>query len=583
MRVLRHWATAVALSIVILISYNWLNWTPSFRNVFPWVSGGDGAFYALRLKAALEGDRVLSCVQDPSLARKTMLSQQLIEVAWASLLRPFVGNDVGAAIKVTYCLLPLILFWLYFLFLRISFGKTPLLSVLALWALLEPGTYGWKPLSFDLYFAEPFPYSRFVNPLLFQVFFVGALCAVADLARRTGPIRSWIILLTGLCIGMLFYTPVYDCEILGVTLFLFACISAVKGEPRKAIPVLSAALIGLAIGSPVVLNALRVAKTPELLELLHRSGMVVSNHHPYFLFHKAFWATFISYQLFYWRRPKDWLWQLGTAGMLAGYLCLNQNIITGLSSQDHHFFRPMMAIYVFVVADIGTKIWPALCEKIGAWGRVGLPIALCALITCKAAWTNMETSNAAETKWGFLQAGGTFEQTVHEMAKVPPEFRGLMLEDQNLSYLTAVRSGIPIYVNDYLSICAISDQQVFFRWSLYMKSFGRSPVEVEDFLTRFIRASNLPWWLYGMPDTYLGPRDRYSDKIYADRARSWVTAYSSLSVSDLLKQVNQMPRLILESPGYRLDQSGFGSFVRLKILFEVPQEGTRLWLIEGAR
>jgi hypothetical protein len=369
---------------------------------------------------------------------------------------------------------------------------------------------------------------------------------------------------------------------LGVTLFIFAFISFVKGESGKSIPILSAGLVGLAIGSPILINSLAAAKIPVLLEAAHRVGCLIRNYHPYFLFHKGFLATFISYQLLYWRRHKGWQWQLGTAGMLAGYLCLNQNLITGLSNQDHHFFRPMMAVYVFVASDVGTWVWQSVSERMGSLGRAAVPFALCTLMICKATWTIVETSNAAETKWGYLQAGGAFEQTVHELAKVPPDFRGLMLEDPRLSDLTAVRSGIPIYVNNYLPICAISDEQLFFRWALLMKAFGRSLADIQTFLTRFSGTTNLPWWLYGMPDSYQGPTDQFTPEIYAERKSSWLSTYSSLSVADLVKRVNRMPSLILESPGFRLDQSAMGSVVHLKMLFEVPQEGTRLWLIQGA-
>ena len=115
---------------------------------------------------------------------------------------------------------------------------------------------------------------------------------------------------------------------------------------------------------PHLVQTLGVSRDPLLQEVIE-VGLGLDLRTPYFLGHFGLLGTFLLYQALCWKNW-DWRWKFCTSGMVCGWILLNQNWISGLYYQEHHYFRPLMLLYLSVLGDSIQRIarlMPAKSKK----------------------------------------------------------------------------------------------------------------------------------------------------------------------------------------------------------------------------
>ena len=556
---------------------------------FPTISGADGAYYTLRLKTALQGDSVISCPFDPHLKSFSTFIPSFMEASWASVLKFFVGTDVKTAITVTYLTLPVFIYSLLTLFLHLIFGNGWLALILAYWGMLEDGIYFWKPFSLGtIDLSEPLPYFRYANPQLFQIPFILAFGSFFYLVqihekkkeRLKADSQSWLVLLVTCAIGLLFYVQIYYATYFFVFLVTFGALCVYRNNWVLARIVIVVSFGALLIGTPEIVRGMNLLVAPGILDIVHRIGLLIRNRMPYFLLHKGFLFTFVLYQYVYWNRWNT-RWKVLSSAMVAGYFCLNQSVVTGLSSHDHHYFRPLMVPYVFVVADMIQSMfrrWPH-------WFQNKKLIILCGIIFCtvlslKSAWFVMQLvgRNARSDLGSHYQVN--LKETIERIKEIPDRNRSLLLSDPDYTYVFEIFADIPVFIDEYFYHCITSDEELFRRWAILGKTYGWNKAHVNKLLRTFVDEANVSFWLYGLPSSYQGARNSYRPQDQDLRVDTWIEAYDRSSLTDMLKfEILQEspPTYLLESRHFSADLKGLGSVFEAKLVFEVPAEGTRLW------
>jgi hypothetical protein len=453
---------------------------------------------------------------------------------------------------------------------------------MALWAMLESATYSWKPLSFAFEPSEPFPYVRYANPMLMQVAFLLALLALSKSVLK--PARAGLagFALAAAAMATTFYTQVFYWSLLGALIAVFCALSLIQGVRRQAAVAAGLGAAALLLGLPALVQGFGATRSPDMLDAIHRVGYMIRNRVPHFAFHKALLVTFVAYQLACWRN-RDAKWRLGTAGMIAGYLCLNQNALTGISNQDHHYFRPMMAIYLFVAADFVARIAERARRTAFARAVPALGLLLVFGVLAKSAWIATAWSREA----GPLASMGSLSQTMKALREIRPSERGPILADPQLAYALALSGDSSPYVFEYMHHCILPDHRLFLRWAVLFKSRGLTPSQHRGWLERFAGTTTLPWWLYGLPENYSYPKDSYSAEGFRHRIDASASAYAARPLEAFAAEgarSNDLPRYALETPSFALDLEALRSAFEVRLERELPAEGTRLWsLVPKAR
>lgn len=569
--------------------YGMTSLVPRSKGGFPVVSGSDGAYYTLRLKTALEGDPVISCPFDPHLRSFSTFIPSFMENTWASVLRPFVGTDISLAMTITYLTLPAVLFVLLVGFLYLIFSNGWLALILGFWGVLEGGTYFWKPFLLGIPDpSEPLPYFRYANPMLFQIPYLLAFGGLLHLFQtqekrgQHGP-HPWLtlgVIGTG---GLLFYVQVYYSVIFMTTLGIFAAISAFRNSWNRVRLILVVIFGALIIGAPELIQGINLLVAPGILDVVHRIGCLIRSRNPYFMLHKGLIITFVVYQILCWKRwtPR---WKILTSSMLAGYGCLNQSIITGLSSHDHHYFRPLMVTYIFVVADIFVhvfQLWPKILLRRRLLIVSGCLV--CILISAKAAYLNLNIIHHKFQPGVRALRATQFKETVAAIQNIPAEEKGAILANPDYTYIIEILGNARVFIDEYFYHCITSDDLLFRRWALLRKIYGWNQTTLTSFLRDFVDKSNLNYWLYGLPATYLGQKNSYTAEEKDRRIDEWAAAYKNASATELLKfemLQGTAPRYVLASPHYEPDLALLQKSFKMHLVFESTEEKTKLWRLD---
>ncbi len=584
------WALGLILALLVLVVavYSLVPLLSRSQGMFPILSGADGAYYALRLKTALEGDVVISCPFDPSLRSSQTFIPNLMESTWANLIRPWVGTDMSLAMAVTYTVLPVCIFLLFIFFLNLVFQDLALAGWVSFWGVLDPSIYYWKPfLVSQVDPSEPLAYFRYANPMLFQIPFIVAFGSAFHYLlvnrKKMENLLSWQVGLTLVCTGgLLFYVQVFYATFFFGLMVIYSLISALKGKWQSALAT-ALIVVGMTIiGFPEIFKNLSLFVSPIVPEVIYRIGCLVKHRHPYFLFHKGLIGTFIFYQFISWRHWNV-RWKFLTASMIAGFVCLNQNLITGLTSQDQHYFRALMVPYVFTMTDI----WLRLQDKIKN-ERIKLILKVCvmtAIVFCffrggfKVIKLIQEVPRNADGEYVSRRILKTV-QLVKEKVQDP---EGLVLANPTFTYDLEILSNVHVYIDDYFYHCIISDDLLFKRWLMLGKSFGWSRDQVSQRLNDFIHSTQLPYWFFGLPNSYTGVRNEYTDENKQSRIQQWLDAYMQSDFAELLQfenKIRSLPRYLLETPGFKANLDLLQKYFILRSLGEVPEEHTRLWELE---
>ncbi len=587
-RLFKRTLALLLLAAAITLLYNWPRWSAPGAGTFPVVASGDGAFYAWRIQTALKGvDPNLSCAEDASLRGPVTWMPWVEDQLWTSLLRPFCGTDLTRALNLTYAVLPALIFVLLVTMLNALTANFNLSLLVAFAGMTMPGFYFWKPFLppgrlATLPWFDSLPFFRFANPLLRSVTTIAALGGIFTWLRRIesgSPPGKRMTALTAVLLSLPFYSQVFYWSQLMGTLGLYAALSFARGERKIAGKLMILMSAALALGCPQLIRSLGASSDSLVLESLHRVGLMLKIRQPYFLWHAGILGTFVLYQLIAWKR-RDWRWKFCTSTMVCGWLVLNQNLVTGIYNQEHHYFRPLTVIYICVIGDLTARLierWRRR-ESAGRYTAPAFAATLAALLLHGAAMSNRVAQGAAAPR-ELLASANRIPRTLAYLKQVPTAAGLAALVDPDLAYVVGVGSGLSVYVYDYTHQCIIPDDELFDRWALLGRAFGFRSADFAR-VRDLALPGNLPWWLFGLPATYAGARDRNQVEDRVAMLGAWNLAYDSSKLDDLVAKLRArrgLPGILIESPGFALDRAALEKHFRLEPLISVPEEQTAVW------
>ncbi len=310
---------------------------------------------------------------------------------------------------------------------------------------------------------------------------------------------------------------------------------------------------------------------------------MIKNENPYFMYHKGLIFTFLIYQILCW---KSWntKWAFLTSSMIAGYLCLNQTLITHLSNHDHHYFRPMMILYVFLVADSLIRIGKKLSFSVARANQmVYFGIFLCLGYTAKASFLTMKYINQEQTSESNILNNFNLKNTVTFLQQIPKKEIGLILIDPKLTYVVELMTDFPVFINEYFYHCITSDDQLFRRWALLGKFYHWNQNSISLLLRNLIENSNVFLWFYGLPQSYMGPKNNYLLEVQNLKIKAWMNAYEQVDIQDLLRQEDSrgtLPKFAISSAHHELDLETVQTYFKITLLKEFPLEHTKIWSLQ---
>lgn len=559
------------------------NTSSDFPATLPgFVGNYDGTFYLLRLKSVLAGDTQLSCVIDPHLANSESIYPNTLEVLWGGILKIFLETDIISAAKATYFFLPSIIFLLFFLGFY-SLSRSFLLSLgFALWASIEPGAYYWKPITFVR--TDPLLYFRYANPLLISIPMILTLVLMFELFR---PIKTELKKLTLLlCASLLsfsslFLSIAYYWSLLCVGIGFYFMLSLIQKDRRQVFISGTFVALGLFLGIREVMAISQFFSDPLSAEVMNRIGVKSISTGPEFLLHKSMIFTFIIYQIVCWK-SHDWKWRFFTSFTCAGWLVLNQDLITGEDAEFFHYFRPLGVIYAFILFDIVHRILTRVKERLHYPNLRWVGVILCVLIILRGFNGAEKIKKDTEEPTSFAYKVHHLDKTLHFLKNLSDQNRGALLMDPDLSLPISLKTSLPIYVVPLIFNCLISDSELFARWGIFFRAYGRSNAEYTSFINTFVEEATLPSWNFGLPQSYKGQKRAHGIASLKPKATACIDSYSKRSMVSFVNDVqikHGLPRLALSSPSFELDLDALQTSFQVDLLKEVPDEKTKVWLL----
>lgn len=258
--------------------------------------------------------------------------------------------DIADTILLSKFVLPfftlLILYSFLYLFSRdklLALAASALLlfadSILSKYGILQV-LHGSSPDNF-LRMARP------VNPAVIYILFFGFLSAFWRYYKM--PTLKWGVI-SAVVLGLNFYNYFWSWSYLFALGLLLALIHLIRREWSRLKNVLWVYLGGAVVAIPYMMNLYRASKHPQYLETGAING-VVHTHVPLFVG----LVVIIALAVFVWKFPKDDRdrYFFGAAALLAPFITLNQQIITGKILQVNHyhwfFHKPMGVIFILIV------------------------------------------------------------------------------------------------------------------------------------------------------------------------------------------------------------------------------------------
>ncbi len=212
---------------------------------------------------------------------------------------------------------------------------------------------------FNIYGRNPFPWASSL------LFFGYALCLYEGLVRERPRALIGAAVLLGISCYAYFYTWTFEFALAGSLILIFL----VLRNLIRARNVFLVALGGALIGAPVWISLLSVAHSPVSAEM-NFYNWVVSSHVP--IFSRIGTVTAILFAL-YLRFRRDENMPLFGALILAGWVALNEQVITGKVLQYGHY-------YWYFVTPISIVVGAYLLQKFAPQKfKLVLPVILVVL------------------------------------------------------------------------------------------------------------------------------------------------------------------------------------------------------------
>lgn len=292
--------------------------------------GTDEYYYLSRGKEVLEGHNL----GQPILKEGKDLQDPTFTYAEKLSLLPFKMLGIGEKVNIAtiyniYNFVGVFILILLVYALVLLMGGNRLLGIAA--AIFMVGGYSIiynKGLFFDDFNA----YGRSIYPYMSSVPFFGFLIALYQ-SLKTG--KKVLIIVSGLLFGLLFYVYLYawtfGLSVLGALFLIYIF----KKDWRNLKTVTAIAIAGIFIGSFIIFGLAKFFTSPMGEQLSYFYHSVLSHQ---FIMSKVGLATLILFVIFSYKKTADQNRLFILSIIIAGWVALNQQIITGKLIQYGHYY-----------------------------------------------------------------------------------------------------------------------------------------------------------------------------------------------------------------------------------------------------
>lgn len=306
----------------------------------------ENQFYAARVREKYDGNYFSS---DPYVyENKTRpYTRPFLSESLVGILGKISGLSIDNLFIIGDFIFPIIIYYLliYFLNLFVRSPSLPLMgAVVVLFVKFPDFLRSLLKLNFP---NDTLFFSRYINPQFHYIFFIACLIFIYK-SLVNGKIRD--ILFSGLFLGLLIYVFPYFWIYILVGLFVLSLCLAIKSEFRQIKIIFFILIEVLLIFIPFWINYLRLKGLPFYNEMMTRMGLQIS-HYPNILNLPI--LSLIVFIFFYKRRDFNFYFLLSL--LLGGFLCINQQVLTGWAVLPYQFYfyihRQMIVVAGIVLLD----------------------------------------------------------------------------------------------------------------------------------------------------------------------------------------------------------------------------------------
>lgn len=428
----------------------------------------EGQLYAARVREVYDGNYFSS---DPYIYEnkhkpyiRPFLSEYLMgalgRISGLSINNLFIAGDF---------IFPVIIFYFLFYFLNLLVRCPPLSLVGSMAILLAEAPdslTGLAKLGFPDWFLT---FGRTISPQVHYIFFISCLIFVY---RALADGKKIHILLSGLFLGLLFYVYAHFWAYIFAGMIILSLYFLARREFKQARAVLFIFIAALVISIPFWINWLNLMHLPFYEEVitrvtLHRSGHIVIS--------KLSILTLFIFGAFY--RKRDFRFFFIFSFLLAGLLCMNQQVLTGrtFDPQIWHIYanRQMAVIAGIVLLERfleKNKFREVFIRKFLIAGLAFIISTGAIIQVC-----NYQKAKYAQARQQSLY--GAFAWLENNTEK-----EDVVLAGDAVSLLIPIHTHNNIYWSGYIFDYANSDSDILERFFLLARIRGMSESEVIDYI-----------------------------------------------------------------------------------------------------
>lgn len=279
--------------------------------------------------------------------------------------------------------LPIVLFILiYVLSLKLS-GSSGLsligsASVLLGYYIFTPRVDSLKNI-FSLKYSQPLWFLRPISPQANHIMLILSVLFIYIALASKGSLFLWF---SGIALGLLSYTFPYSWAFVYAGLFVIALIFIIKKEFNYIRRITFILLLSSIISIPYLINLWRLVHFPNY-DNLSRLINVVYTHKPILPLSQVFLTIFILSS--YYKKTHDFSFYYILGFLIGGWICLNQQIITGKTLMPGHWQGYINKIFLIIALFVSLKNFKEnnVIKKIIKHTfikRLVIALTLCALI-----------------------------------------------------------------------------------------------------------------------------------------------------------------------------------------------------------
>ena len=209
------------------------------------------------------------------------------------------------------------------------------------------------PRLYDPEQALPLFLVRPVSPQFHYLVFIAALIALVRWWLKPTALRmAWAVL----GCGAQFYLNAFYWSWMCAGVVCLAMVCAIGGGKWRAVVLrLSVLFVGaFAIGLVYVMNVIACRTQPAYGDFLLRNGLIMSHQPIWSLFQVAMMLPVLAQ---WWAQPENPRLQFVVAFLIGGWVCLNQQIVTGRTLQPFHWESQMNKTMLLIALTVAIAEW----------------------------------------------------------------------------------------------------------------------------------------------------------------------------------------------------------------------------------